>query len=433
MSNTIAFYTLGCKLNFSETSTIGRQMMEAGFKKVNFTEGADVYVINTCSVTDHADRKCKKVVKEALKKNEKAFVVIVGCYAQLKPQEISEIPGVDMVLGAAEKFNLPKHLQDLVKREKAIICNAPIKEVNTFVPGFSMGDRTRMFMKLQDGCDYFCTFCTIPLARGKSRSLTVSETIEKVVKATENGVKEVILTGVNLGDFGVNHGETFYDLIIALEKVEQVERYRISSIEPNLLTDEIISFVAQSSKFVPHFHIPLQSADDELLGKMRRKYQSQLYRERIKRIKALMPNCCIGVDVIVGFPGETNDKFLNTFNFLNELDVSYLHVFPYSERKNTTAVKLPGRVQQNIRKERSTQLISLSEKKKRFFYEQFVGERHLVLFEEENRNGFMHGFTPNYIKVKMEYDPILVDELTEVKLTTIDEEGMMRGMIEEYA
>ncbi|MDG1098862.1 MAG: MiaB/RimO family radical SAM methylthiotransferase, partial [Bacteroidia bacterium] len=299
MSNTIAFYTLGCKLNFSETSTIGRQMMEAGFKKVNFTEGADVYVINTCSVTDHADRKCKKVVKEALKKNEKAFVVIVGCYAQLKPQEISEIPGVDMVLGAAEKFNLPKHLQDLVKREKAIICNAPIKEVNTFVPGFSMGDRTRMFMKLQDGCDYFCTFCTIPLARGKSRSLTVSETIEKVVKATENGVKEVILTGVNLGDFGVNHGETFYDLIIALEEVEQVERYRISSIEPNLLTDEIISFVAQSSKFVPHFHIPLQSADDELLGKMRRKYQSQLYRERVKRIKALMPNCCIGVDVIV--------------------------------------------------------------------------------------------------------------------------------------
>ena len=270
MSNTIAFYTLGCKLNFSETSTIGRQMMEAGFKKVNFTEGADVYVINTCSVTDHADRKCKKVVKEALKKNEKAFVVIVGCYAQLKPQEISEIPGVDMVLGAAEKFNLPKHLQDLVKREKAIICNAPIKEVNTFVPGFSMGDRTRMFMKLQDGCDYFCTFCTIPLARGKSRSLTVSETIEKVVKATENGVKEVILTGVNLGDFGVNHGETFYDLIIALEKVEQVERYRISSIEPNLLTDEIISFVAQSSKFVPHFHIPLPSADDALLVKMPR-------------------------------------------------------------------------------------------------------------------------------------------------------------------
>ncbi len=433
MSNTIAFYTLGCKLNFSETSTIGRQMADAGFEKVNFTEGADVYVINTCSVTDHADRKCKKVVKEALKKNEKAFIVIVGCYAQLKPQEISEIPGVDMVLGAAEKFNLPNHLQDLVKREKAIVYNAPIKEVNTFVPGFSMGDRTRMFMKLQDGCDYFCTFCTIPLARGKSRSLTVSETIDKVVKATENGVKEVILTGVNLGDFGVNHGETFYDLIIALEEVEQVERYRISSIEPNLLTDEIISFVAQSSKFVPHFHIPLQSADDELLGKMRRKYQSQLYRERVKRIKALMPNCCIGVDVIVGFPGETNDKFLNTFNFLNELDVSYLHVFPYSERKNTTAVKLSGRVQQNIRKERCNQLISLSEKKKRFFYEQFVGERYLVLFEEENRNGFMYGFTPNYIKVKMEYDPILVDELTEVKLIAIDEEGMMRGMIEEYA
>ena len=433
MSNTIAFYTLGCKLNFSETSTIGRQMADAGFEKVNFTEGADVYVINTCSVTDHADRKCKKVVKEALKKNEKAFIAIVGCYAQLKPQEISEIPGVDMVLGAAEKFNLPMHLQDLVKREKAIVHNAPIKEVNTFVPGFSMGDRTRMFMKLQDGCDYFCTFCTIPLARGKSRSLTVSETIDKVLKATEKGVKEVILTGVNLGDFGVNHGETFYDLIRALEEVEHVERYRISSIEPNLLTDEIISFVAQSSKFVPHFHIPLQSADDELLGKMRRKYLSQLYKERVKRIKQLMPNCCIGVDVIVGFPGETNDKFLNPFNFVNDLDVSYLHVFPYSERKNTTAVKLSGRVQQNIRKERCTQLISLSEKKKRFFYEQFVGEISLVLFEEENRNGFMYGFTPNYIKVKMEYDPILVDELTEVKLTAIDEEGMMRGMIEEYA
>jgi len=431
MSNTIAFYTLGCKLNFSETSTIGRQM--TGFEKVNFTDGADVYVINTCSVTDHADRKCKKVVKEALKKNNKAFVVVVGCYAQLKPQEIAEIPGVDMVLGAAEKFNLPQHLKDLVKTEKAVVKNAPIKEVNTFVPGFSMGDRTRMFMKLQDGCDYFCTFCTIPLARGKSRSLTVSETIEKVNNATEQGVKEVILTGVNLGDFGVTHGETFFDLIKELDKIEQIKRYRISSIEPNLLSDEIIEFVSMSKKFVPHFHIPLQSADDELLGKMRRKYLSDLYRARVARIKELMPNCCIGVDVIVGFPGETDEKFLNTYNFLNELDVSYLHVFPYSERKNTTAVKLAGIVQQGTRKERCTQLISLSEKKKRFFYEQFVGEKHTVLFEEENRNGFMYGFTPNYIKVKTEYDPILVDQLTDVELTEIDENGMMRGTILEYA
>jgi threonylcarbamoyladenosine tRNA methylthiotransferase MtaB len=433
MPNTIAFYTLGCKLNFSETSTIGRQMTDAGFEKVNFTDGADVYVINTCSVTDHADRKCKKVVKEALKKNAKAFIVIVGCYAQLKPQEISQIPGVDMVLGAAEKFNLPEHLQSLIKTEKAVVKNAPIKEVNTFVPGFSLGDRTRMFMKLQDGCDYFCTFCTIPLARGKSRSLTVANTIEKVREATINGVKEVILTGVNLGDFGVNHGETFFDLIKELDQLEEITRYRISSIEPNLLSNEIIEFVAASRKFVPHFHIPLQSADDEILGKMRRKYLSELYKNRVEHIKEIMPNCSIGVDVIVGFPGETDEKFLTTYNFLNELDISYLHVFPYSERANTGAVKIPGRVQQRVRNERVTQLISLSEKKKRRFYEQYIGEKYMVLFEEENRNGFMYGFTPNYIKVQMGYDPLLVDQLTEVRLAHINTEGMMHGLIEEYA
>lgn len=360
--STVAFYTLGCKLNFAESSAIGQQLTKAGFEKREFQDAADLYVINTCSVTDHADRKCKKVVREALKQNPAAYVVVIGCYAQLKPQEIAQIPGVDMVLGAAEKFQLIDHLHTLVKEPKALVHNAPIKEVNTFVPGYSVGDRTRIFLKVQDGCDYFCSFCTIPLARGKSRSANVSDTLKLVEEAAQQGAKEIVLTGVNLGDFGVEHNQDFYDLVQAIDEVEGVDRYRISSIEPNLLTDEIIEFVSRSKRFVPHFHIPLQSGSDEILTRMRRKYLSDLYRSRIAKIKTLMPHCGIGVDVIVGFPGETEEHFLETYRFLNELDISYLHVFPYSERANTTAKKMKDVVPVKVRMERGEMLRGLSEK-----------------------------------------------------------------------
>jgi len=426
----VALYTLGCKLNFAESSTIAQQLQKNGFERKQFYEGADLYVINTCSVTDHADRKCKKVVREALKANSDAYIVIVGCYAQLKPTEISEIPGVDMVLGAAEKFDLIHHLTQLKKESKTRIHNQPIKSVNEFVPGFSEGDRTRMFLKVQDGCDYFCSFCTIPLARGKSRSANVVDTIEKVKEATNKGVKEVVLTGVNLGDFGINHQESFYDLIQELDKIESIDRYRISSIEPNLLSDEIIDFVSESQKFVPHFHIPLQSGDDELLHRMRRKYKSDLYRSRIERIKKRMPDCGIGVDVIVGFPGETDDHFLDTYHFLNELPVSYLHVFPYSERPNTTARKMQGVVPVKTRGERTTQLRSLSEKKKRAFYESQLGNSRPVLFESEVRNGMMQGYTDNYVRVAAEYDPLAVETLVPFKLDRINEDFLMEGEFE---
>jgi threonylcarbamoyladenosine tRNA methylthiotransferase MtaB len=426
----VALYTLGCKLNFAESSTIAQQLQKNGFERKQFYEGADLYVINTCSVTDHADRKCKKVVREALKANSDAYIVIVGCYAQLKPTEISEIPGVDMVLGAAEKFDLIHHLTQLKKESKTRIHNQPIKSVNEFVPGFSEGDRTRMFLKVQDGCDYFCSFCTIPLARGKSRSANVVDTIEKVKEATNKGVKEVVLTGVNLGDFGINHQESFYDLIQELDKIESIDRYRISSIEPNLLSDEIIDFVSESQKFVPHFHIPLQSGNDELLHRMRRKYKSDLYRSRIERIKKRMPDCGIGVDVIVGFPGETDDHFLDTYHFLNELPVSYLHVFPYSERPNTTARKMQGVVPVKTRGERTTQLRSLSEKKKRAFYESQLGNSRPVLFESEVRNGMMQGYTDNYVRVAAEYDPLAVETLVPFKLDRINEDFLMEGEFE---
>jgi len=426
----VALYTLGCKLNFAESSTIAQQLQKNGFERKQFHEGADLYVINTCSVTDHADRKCKKVVREALKANSDAYIVIVGCYAQLKPTEISEIPGVDMVLGAAEKFDLIHHLTQLKKESKTRIHNQPIKSVNEFVPGFSEGDRTRMFLKVQDGCDYFCSFCTIPLARGKSRSANVVDTIEKVKEATNKGVKEVVLTGVNLGDFGINHQESFYDLIQELDKIESIDRYRISSIEPNLLSDEIIDFVSESQKFVPHFHIPLQSGNDELLHRMRRKYKSDLYRSRIERIKKRMPDCGIGVDVIVGFPGETDDHFLDTYHFLNELPVSYLHVFPYSERPNTTARKMQGVVPVKTRGERTTQLRSLSEKKKRAFYESQLGNSRPVLFESEVRNGMMQGYTDNYVRVAAEYDPLAVETLVPFKLDRINEDFLMEGEFE---
>jgi threonylcarbamoyladenosine tRNA methylthiotransferase MtaB len=417
-------------LNFAESSTIAQQLQKNGFERKQFYEGADLYVINTCSVTDHADRKCKKVVREALKANSDAYIVIVGCYAQLKPTEISEIPGVDMVLGAAEKFDLIHHLTQLKKESKTRIHNQPIKSVNEFVPGFSEGDRTRMFLKVQDGCDYFCSFCTIPLARGKSRSANVVDTIEKVKEATNKGVKEVVLTGVNLGDFGINHQESFYDLIQELDKIESIDRYRISSIEPNLLSDEIIDFVSESQKFVPHFHIPLQSGNDELLHRMRRKYKSDLYRSRIERIKKRMPDCGIGVDVIVGFPGETDDHFLDTYHFLNELPVSYLHVFPYSERPNTTARKMQGVVPVKTRGERTTQLRSLSEKKKRAFYESQLGNSRPVLFESEVRNGMMQGYTDNYVRVAAEYDPLAVETLVPFKLDRINEDFLMEGEFE---
>lgn len=386
-----------------------------------------MYVINTCSVTDHADRKCKKVVREALKHNPNAYVVVIGCYAQLKPNEIAQIPGVDMVLGAAEKFELISHLHTLVKEPKAVVHNAPIKDVNTFVPGYSLGDRTRIFLKVQDGCDYFCSFCTIPLARGKSRSGNVAETIELVKEAAQQGAKEIVLTGVNLGDFGIEHNQNFFDLVKAIDVIEGVDRYRISSIEPNLLTDEIIEFVAQSKRFVPHFHIPLQSGSDEILLRMRRKYLSDLYRSRIQKIKALMPHCGICVDVIVGFPGETEENFLETYRFFNELDVSYLHVFPYSERANTTAKKMKDVVPVKVRMERGEMLRGLSEKKRMAFYREHLGTRRPVLFEEEERRGVMFGFTYNYIKVATDYDPLLVNTVADVSLSSLDSEGWVNA------
>lgn len=426
----VSFYTLGCKLNFSETSTIARQLSEQGFERVDFEQGADVYVINTCSVTDNADKKCRKVVKEALKFNPLAFVAIVGCYAQLKPQEIAGIPGVDVVLGAAEKFNLVEHLSNLTKREKGEVFNTRIKEVDSYHSAYSVGDRTRSFLKVQDGCDYFCSFCTIPLARGKSRSDTIANVLKSVREIVDKGVKEIVLTGVNIGDFGVNTGETFLELLHQLEKADGLKRIRISSIEPNLLTDEIIQFASVSQKIVPHFHIPLQSGSDKILSLMRRKYQCELYVNRVAKIKTLMPHACIGVDVIVGFPGETQADFLDTYTFLNELDISYLHVFTYSERVNTTAYKMEGRVPGSQRAERSRMLHILSEKKRRFFYEQHIGKTYQVLFEAEQYKGFMHGFTDNYIKVKVAYDPLLVNEMSFVDLLQLNpEDGTVSGEV----
>lgn len=430
MTKSVALYTLGCKLNFAESSTIAQQLVKNGFQKADFQSGADLYVINTCSVTDHADRKCKKVVREALKYNPNAYIVVVGCYAQLKPKEISQIPGVDMVLGAAEKFQLMDYLHSLEKEPRTRLHNQPIKEVNDFVPGFSEGDRTRMFLKVQDGCDYFCSFCTIPLARGKSRSATVKDTIVEVKKATQKGIQEVVLTGVNLGDFGVNHGEKFIDLLHELDAIDEVKRYRISSIEPNLLTNEIIDFVSKSKRFVPHFHIPLQSGSDKILVRMRRKYLRDLYKSRIEYIKQVMPDCCIGVDVIVGFPGETDDHFLETYDFIQQLDISYLHVFPYSERPNTTARKMKEIVPLGVRGERTTQLRSLSEKKKRAFYESQIGKTRPVLFEADEKGGMMSGFTDNYVKVVTDYDPLLIEAMLPVQLLKINAECTVEGLFD---
>lgn len=423
----VAFYTLGCKLNFSETSSIGRLFTDAGYKIVEFTEGADVYVINTCSVTDHADKKCRKVVKEALKYSPNAYITIVGCYAQLKPTEIAEIEGVDMVLGAAEKFRIVEFISDLTKHPKAVIHQQNIEKVNhNFVAAYSIGDRTRTFLKVQDGCDYPCTYCTIPLARGASRSDTIENVVDRATQIAASGVKEIVLTGVNLGDFGIRDGkreDKFFDLVKALDEIEGIERIRISSIEPNLLSNEIIEFVAQSKRFVPHFHIPLQSGSNKILGLMKRRYQRELYTERVAKIKSLMPNCCIGVDVIVGFPGETHDDFLDTYQFLNDLDISYLHVFTYSEREQTEASEMKGKVTGSTRFDRNKMLHILSDKKRRAFYQSQIGSNAQVLFEDDQKNGYMHGFTKNYVKVKAKYDPVMVNELKNVKLVDLLPDG----------
>ncbi len=423
----VAFYTLGCKLNFSETSTIARLFEDAGFAKVDFEDAPDVFVINTCSVTDNADKKCKQLVKKALKVNPDAFVTIVGCYAQLKPEEIGKIPGVDLVLGANEKFDILAYLEQTDKKEEAQVSYQNIKETKEFIPSFSYGDRTRSFLKVQDGCDYFCTFCTIPLARGKSRNASIAETLVEANKIAQTEIKEVVLTGVNIGDFGQGEGENFFQLIQALDKVDGIDRYRISSIEPNLLSNEIIDFcLTDSQKFVPHFHIPLQVGNDRILKAMRRKYERSLYAERVAQIKSLRTDCCIGVDVIVGFPGETDEEFLDSYNFIQSLPISYIHVFTYSERANTSAPKLGEFVPMEKRKERSKMLHILSDKKKRAFYEENVGSERTVLFEAEEEEGMMYGFTENYVKVKTPFQAELVNNFRKVRLTNIDRDGMMK-------
>ncbi len=434
-SHSVAFYTLGCKLNFSETSAIGRQFEEKGFRPVAFEAGADYYVINTCSVTDHADRKCRKVVQQALKHNPAAFVAIVGCYAQLKPEEISNIPGVAAVLGAAEKFQLADTIAGLPRPaagQQGHVRASPIAAATEFHPAHSFGNRTRTFLKVQDGCDYSCSFCTIPLARGGSRSGSIASVVERVAALAAQGVPEIVLTGVNLGDFGLQgpereRREDFTQLVRALDQIEGIRRFRISSCEPNLLTDGILETVAASRRFMPHFHIPLQSGSDKILGLMRRRYRRDLYAQRVARIKELMPHAGIGVDVIVGFPGETDDDFLDTYHFLNELPISYLHVFPYSERPDTLAPTLPGRVQDRVRHERTTQLRSLSEKKKRAFYEAHIGLETEVLFEDDVTNGRMEGFTPNYIRVAAKYDPLLVGETKVLRLSSVNAQGLMEA------
>ena len=422
----VAFYTLGCKLNFSETSTISRTFEDGGYAKVDFNETPDVYVINTCSVTENADKKCKQLVRKALDINPNAFVTIIGCYAQLKPEEIAVIPGVDLVLGANEKFNILDHLEQLTKNEATIVKNESIKTTTSFVPAFSLGDRTRSFLKVQDGCDYFCSFCTIPLARGKSRNASIADTIQEAKKIADSPVKEVVLTGVNIGDFGQGGDENFFELIKELDHIEGIDRFRISSIEPNLLSNEIIEFcLTQSKRFVPHFHIPLQSGSDLLLKAMRRKYTTDLYRERIETIKNCRPDACIGVDVIVGFPGETDELFMETVNFLKDLPISYLHVFTYSERANTTAVKLGDPVPMSVRKERSRQLHILSDKKKRQFYEEQIGTLRTLLVEQEENEGWHEGFTENYVKVKLPIEADRQNTFINVQLTEIDRDGSM--------
>lgn len=427
----IAFHTLGCKLNFSETSTLARNMQSVGFQVVDESKFADVYVINTCSVTEQADTKCRNIVRRMMKQNRHAYIVVVGCYAQLKPKEIAEIPGVDLVLGAAEKFKMHEIISDITKNPCGQIQQQEITNANFFVSSYSLGDRTRSFLKIQDGCDYKCSYCTIPLARGKSRSDTMENVLANANTLAANGVKEIVLTGVNTGDFGKHTQERFrfFDLIQELDKIEGIERYRISSIEPNLLTTEIIDFTAKSKKFMPHFHIPLQSGSDKILGLMQRRYKSEVYRKRVEYIKKMIPHAAIGVDVIVGFPGETEQDFLDTFHFLNSLDISYLHVFTYSERPNTKAAEFDGKISSAEKNLRNLQLRNLSEKKKRFFYEQHIGTIRTVLPEEENKGDVMFGFTDNYIKVAMSYQNYVVNNIVPVNLIDLDDNGNMRASI----
>jgi len=416
----IAFHTLGCKLNFSETSALARQFSDAGYARVEMEEHPDVLVINTCSVTDQADKKCRNIVSRAIRNNPGVFVAVVGCYAQLKPEEIAAIPGVDLVLGAGEKFNLVSHVESLQVKSDAQILVDEIKDVKTFIPSFSAGDRTRTFLKVQDGCNYFCAFCTIPLARGRSRSATIAETLNEAQKAVNTGAKEIVLTGVNIGDFGTAHQETLLELITVLDEMKGVERFRISSIEPNLLTDDIIEFVANSKKFMPHFHIPLQSGSDQILQSMRRRYRTELYKQRIEKIKKLMPDACIGVDVITGFPTESDELFEQTRDFIMDLPVSYLHVFTYSERDNTTAVRMHSVVPLEQRHIRTKQLRLISEKKKRAFYETFLQQKRPVLWESQEEDGKMFGFTDNYLKVQTLYSPDKVNSISSVLISKIN-------------
>ncbi len=432
----VAFYTLGCKLNFSETSTISRMFEEKGYEKVDFNDTPDIFIINTCSVTENADKKCRKIVKDAKKISPDSYVTIIGCFAQLKPKEISEIPGVDAVLGAAEKFKLLELLDGFVKEKEARVLASEISCANTFNNAYSIDDRTRTFLKVQDGCNYGCAFCTIPLARGKSRSDTIANIVASAEKIANSGVKEIVLTGVNIGDFGIQEGkrqEKFIDLIKALDDVEGIDRIRISSIEPNLLSEEIIRFVSTSKRFVPHFHIPLQSGSNKILKRMNRRYLRELYADRVALIKSIMPHCCIGVDVITGFPGEGQDEFMETFQFLNELNISYLHVFTYSERANTQAIEMDEIVPLKIRNDRSKMLRSLSEKKKRAFYEENLGRKATVLFEDDIADNKIHGFTENYIRVEADYSDGLINETFEVEMESVTpnmtvevKEGLLR-------
>lgn len=440
MQKKVAFYTLGCKLNFSETSTIARSLEDEGLLRVDFSEQADMYVINTCSVTDNADKRFKSIVRQAQKVNPNAFVAAIGCYAQLKPEELAAVDGVDLVLGATEKFKIADYVNDLSKNDFGEVHSCEISEVDFYVGSYAIGDRTRAFLKVQDGCDYKCTYCTIPLARGISRSDTLQNVLDKAAEISEMGIKEIVLTGVNIGDYGKGefgnktHEHTFLDLVRALDTVKGIHRLRISSIEPNLLKNETIEFVGNSNSFVPHFHIPLQSGSDEVLKLMRRRYLSDLYVDRVNRIKEVMPHACIGVDVIVGFPGETEEHFLTTYNFLNRLDISYLHVFTYSERDNTKAVEMDGVVPKKVRDKRSRMLRGLSVKKRRAFYEGQLGTVRTVLFEGENKAGYIHGFTENYVKVKAPWDPRLINTLHEIRLTEVADDGIVKcSMLSEVA
>ena len=428
----VAFYTLGCKLNFSETSTIARDFQNEGFERVDFSDVADIYVINTCSVTENADKRFKTIVKQALQVNADAFIIAIGCYAQLQPQELADVYGVDLVLGATEKFKITDYLNDLSKQSVGSVHACEIEAADFYVGSYSIGDRTRAFLEVQDGCDYKCTYCTIPLARGISRSDSLQNVLKNAYEISKKGIQEIVLTGVNIGDYGKGefgnkkHQHTFLELIQALDNVEGIKRLRISSIEPNLLKNEMIDFVSKSNRFVPHFHIPLQSGSNLVLKNMRRRYMRELYEERVALIKKQMPDACIGVDVIVGFPGETEALFLETFNFLNTLDISYLHVFTYSERPNTLAASMENAVPKNIRTKRSKLLRGLSVKKRRAFYESQLGSVRTVLFEGENKSGYIHGFTENYVKVKTPWNPTLVNTLHEVELTKIDSDGLVR-------